>query len=157
MTFFVDANVFLYAAAPSDYRAPCLVVIEAIARGDADGQTSIVALEEVWHLEHTGRTPGLAGLTERTYALMSPLLPVDDETFRAALTFEAGSIGTADRLHVATCLAHGIDTIVTADRGFDAVRDLRRVDPLDAPALRRLLGAGRPRGSAARRSPGEAG
>jgi predicted nucleic acid-binding protein len=140
VTFFVDANVFVYAAGPSDYREACLAVVEAITRGGADGRTSTAVMEEVWHVEVRGRTPGLEGLTERTYALVSPLLPVDDETFRTALTLNATSIGTADRLHVATCLTHGIDTIVTADRGFDGVRDLRRVDPLDARAMRGLLG-----------------
>ena len=47
MSFFVDANVLVYSAVASEYREPCLEVLEAIARGDADGRTSSAALEEV--------------------------------------------------------------------------------------------------------------
>lgn len=35
-------------------------------------------------------------------------------------------------------LENEIGTIVSADTGFDLVRGLRRVDPLDARAVRRL-------------------
>ncbi|HEX9122045.1 MAG TPA: PIN domain-containing protein [Actinomycetota bacterium] len=71
--------------------------------------------------------------------------PSTDEAFRAALALRAPRLGPADRLHAATCLTQGIEVIVSADAGFDGVRGLRRVDPLDAKALRRLLAA--PRGS----------
>jgi hypothetical protein len=36
-------------------------------------------------------------------------------------------------------LVHEIGSIVTAACGFDAARGLRRIDPLDGAAVRRLL------------------
>lgn len=49
MTFFVDANVVVYAAVPSsNYHRPCRDILRAIATGDADGRTSAAVLEEVW-------------------------------------------------------------------------------------------------------------
>jgi predicted nucleic acid-binding protein len=42
-------------------------------------------------------------------------------------------------MHAATCLVTGIPAILTADVGFDDVRRLRRVDPLDERGLQRLL------------------
>jgi predicted nucleic acid-binding protein len=42
-------------------------------------------------------------------------------------------------VHAATCLVSGIPEILTADPGFDDVRELRRVDPLDEKGLRRIL------------------
>jgi predicted nucleic acid-binding protein len=60
----------------------------------------------------------------------------------AALAFRAPSIGANDRVHVATCALNGIDTIVSADRDLDRVRGLRRIDPLNAAALDRLVSAG---------------
>lgn len=138
MTFFVDANVVLYAAGSSEYRAPCLDVLRAIGRG-ADGRTSAVVLEEVWHLQRSGRLGDLGSIAEDAFELLSPLLAVTDEAFAHALALDDVTIGTADRLHVGTCVAHDIGTILTADRAFDAVRGLRRVDPLDARAVRRLL------------------
>lgn len=139
MTFFVDANVIVYAAVPGDYRAPCLEILEAIVRGAAPGRTSTAVLEEVWHLELSGRAGRLDGLAERAYTVMTPLLAVDDDAFRLALALDAPGLGANDRLHAGTCLAHGIDVVVSADRGFDGVRALRRVDPLDDQARRRVL------------------
>lgn len=139
MTFFVDANVVLYASASSQWREPCLAVLRAIVRGEADGRTSTAALEEVWYLEWRARAGALPGLTERAYVAFAPLLAVTDETFRRALAIDAPEVSTNDRLHAATCLEHGIEVILSADAGFDAVEGIRRVDPLDQRAVGELL------------------
>jgi predicted nucleic acid-binding protein len=139
VSFFVDANVFVYTFTATEYREPCLEILDAIASGDADGVTSAIVLEEVWHLERKGRSGDLSGLTSRAFRAMTPLLSVSDEAFALALDVEASNLETRDHLHVGTCLAHGLETIVTADRGFDSVRGIKRVDPLDDGARRRLL------------------
>jgi len=134
LTFFVDANVVIYSQVPGEHREPCLEILEAIARGEADGRTSTAALEEVWYVELSGKAGRLDGLTERAYTLFTPLLPVTDDAFRLARSLEAPELGPNDRLHVGTCLVHEIDTVVSADLGFDGVRGIRRVDPLDGRA-----------------------
>jgi len=139
LKFLVDANVIVYSAVPSPQREPCLELLAAIARGDADGRTSTAVLEEVWHLELSGRAGDLDGVTARAYAALGPLLPVSDESFRRALALDAPALGANDRLHVATCLTHGIDLVISADRSFDSVPEIRRIDPLDEPARAALL------------------
>ena len=138
MSFFVDTNVVVYASSSGGYAEPCGEILTAVARG-ADGRMSTAVLEELWHLELSGRAGHLDGLARHAYALFTPLLDVTDPIVVAALDLPSTSIGANDRIHVATCALNGIETIVSADRGFDAVRGLRRVDPLDARALRRLL------------------
>lgn len=140
MTFFLDANVLIYSAVPSRFREPCLELLEAVARGHAEGRTSTAVLEEVWHLELSGRAGPLDGLTERAYTLMTPLLAVGDDAFRLALSVSAPTLGANDRLHAGTCMAHGIELLVSADQGFDEVAGLKRVDPLDRSELHSLLG-----------------
>jgi predicted nucleic acid-binding protein len=142
VTFFVDANVIVYAATDGPYRDPSLRVLEAVAAGEADGRTSPSVLEEVWYVERSGRAGAIEGLTERAYTIFTPLLPVTDDAFGLALSLRAKDLGPADRLHAGTCLAHGIDVVVSADAGFSRVRGLRRVDPLDARALGRVLASG---------------
>lgn len=139
MTFFVDANVILYAATEGPLREPCQRVLRAVAEG-ADGRTSPGALEEVWYVERSGRAGRLEGLARHAYTIFTPLLAVGDEVFRVALDLRAPRLGPADLMHAATCLVHGIEVILTADAAFEGVRELRRVDPLDERALRRLLG-----------------
>jgi predicted nucleic acid-binding protein len=140
VTFFVDANVVIYAAVEGEHHDACLEILDAVLAG-AEGRTSAAVLEEVWHQEHSGRIGGIDGLAEEAHGMFAPLLPVTHEAFARALAVDGPRLGTADRLHIGTCLVHGIDTIVTADRGFDGVRRIRRVDPLDAAARRRLLRA----------------
>jgi predicted nucleic acid-binding protein len=142
LTFFVDANILIYGAVPSPYRDPCLEILEGIAGGEIDGRTSTAVLEEIWWVELSGRAGRLEGLTQRSYTLFSPLLPVTDDAFRLALGLSAPQLGSNDRVHVGTCLAHGIEVVVSADAGFDGVPGTRRVDPMDRRAVKRLLSTG---------------
>jgi predicted nucleic acid-binding protein len=139
-TFFVDANVVIYSVIACPYQSACLDVMHAIATGAARGYTSTAALEEVWHLELSRKAGSVDGLTHHAYKVFSPLLPVTDEAFLVALSLQGSGVGSNDRLHAGTCAAHGITTICTADAAFDTVPRLRRVDPLDQQAVRRLLG-----------------
>jgi len=139
LTFLIDANVIVYAAVPSKYRNACLEILEAVAEGKADGRVSTAIIEEVWHIELSGRAGAIDGLTRQTYLAFSPLLPVNDQIIGRALDLEARRLGANDRIHVATALANDIDTIVSADADFDHVRAIRRVDPLDEAQRSRVL------------------
>jgi predicted nucleic acid-binding protein len=141
VTFFVDANIFVYSASASPYRTPCLEILRGIASGNADGKTSPAVMEEVWFLELSSKLGDLRGLTRRSYSVLTPLLPVTDEIFLAALSLRAANLGANDRVHASTCLRNGISTIVSADSGFDGIAGLRRVDPLDERARKSLLAA----------------
>jgi predicted nucleic acid-binding protein len=137
--FFVDTNVVIYTRSSTPYCDPCSQIVTAIAAGEADGRTSTAVLEEVWHLELSERARRLEGLAANAYATFRPVLDVTSEIFARALDLDDTSIGANDRVHVATCLANDIDTILSADRGFDAVEQLRRIDPLDTSAVEALL------------------
>ena len=39
------------------------------------------------------------------------------------------SLDSRDLVHVATCLHEGITAIISPDRGFDLVAEVRRIDP----------------------------
>jgi predicted nucleic acid-binding protein len=139
MPFFVDANVIVYTAGAGRYGDACRDVLRAISEGNAEGVTSTAAIEEVWHIELSGKTGDVSGLTQDAYTMFRPLLAVTDETVARALALEVQGLGANDRIHVATCLENGIDTIVSADAELDGVRGIRRVDPLDGRAVARLL------------------
>lgn len=116
------------------------MLLQAIARGDADGQTSVAVLEELWHLELSVKAPNLTGLTQRALETFSPVLTITEEMFKLALALDAPrALGANDRLHVATSQGQGIDTLVSADAAFSRVAGIRWVDPLDVVAMRRLL------------------
>jgi predicted nucleic acid-binding protein len=139
MTFFVDANAILYSAVEGPGRESCLRVLAAVAAGTCEGRTSPAVLEEVWHVAER-RYPGkLDGLVARSLSIFSPLLPVTEADIVHALALEAPALDANDRLHLGTCASHKIDVVLTADRAFDGVDGIARVDPLDAGAVDRLL------------------
>jgi predicted nucleic acid-binding protein len=139
VTFFVDANAIIYSAVEGPGREACLGVLKAVAAGEADGRTSPAVLEEVWHVAERRYRGQLDGLVENALAIFSPLLPVTEEALTHALSLGASALGPNDRLHLGTCAAHGIETVLTADRSFDGISGVARVDPLDAAAVERLL------------------
>lgn len=134
--------MIVYAAVAGDRRqAGSLQILEAIAGGQAAGTSSPAVIEEVWHLELSGQVPGLSGQARSAATILRPLLAVDQEVLDLAFDLKlAGDPlpGANDRLHAATCIRYGIETILSADRGFDSVPQLRRVDPLDPDALAEL-------------------
>ncbi len=64
---------------------------------------------------------------------------MNDQIIAKALDLDARRLGADDRIHVATALAHDIDTMVSADADFDSVSAIRRVDPLSDTERSRLL------------------
>lgn len=58
------------------------------------------------------------------------------ESIRALALFERHEqLGARDAMFAAIALNRGLDAIVTADRGFDGIAGLRRIDPRDAAAV----------------------
>lgn len=141
MTFLLDANVLVYAATEDPRSDASRRILAAVVGGDADGRVSAAVLEEVWHLELARRITGISGLTRRAYDAFEPLLAATDEAFRLALNLPPNQLGANDRIHAGTCLSHGIETIVSADRNFDELKLPIRVDPLDSERVDALLGS----------------
>jgi predicted nucleic acid-binding protein len=140
MTFFVDANAILYSALDVAARDNCARVLGAIATGEAEGRTSPAVLEEVWHVV-VRQYRELADIPDLALKIFSPLLPVTEEAFISALSMPDSRLGTNDRLHVGTCAVNAIDTVLTADRAFDGIKGIRRVDPFDTAAVEEMLAA----------------
>jgi predicted nucleic acid-binding protein len=141
LTTFIDSNVLIYAETAGPYRQPCRTLRRALGERRLDGRASVLVIEEVWHLERRRRLGLPGGYASKVASLFEMLLPVTPEALHVALALDAPpTLGSADRLHVATCVISDIDTIVSADVDFDGVGGLGRVDPLDGRAVERLLG-----------------
>ena len=137
--FFIDTNVFVYAVRETDAQPGAAATLEALGAGTAAAVTSTAVLEELWHLELTGRIPELAGLTEAVFTLLRPVLDVTDEIMRVAFGLRVKEIGANDRVHLATCMTNGVSTTLSGDSGCDAAPGIRRVYPADLPEVRALL------------------
>ncbi len=131
MSVFVDTNVLIYAMTDTGYGGPCRSALTAIATGALDATTSVLVAEEAWHVERRSPLAIPSGSVMTLLGFFDRILGFDLEILEEAMRMTSlpDALGSADRIHVATCLAHGIDTIISADSGFDAVKRLRRVEP----------------------------
>lgn len=138
---FLDANVFLYAVgADSAHRDACRSVLQAVGQGTLDGITSSEVLQEILHVRT--RRVSVADATSAVRAaaeLVAEVLPVTDrDVLEACRLLEAHSgLGARDALHAAVMKNSQVHVLVSLDRDFDAIADLKRIEPAAALALPR--------------------
>lgn len=144
MTIFVDTAVMMYAGGrPHPLRAPCRDILGHVAAGRIDGVTSAEVVQEILHRFSALELRSIgAQMARDTLDLYAPVIPITHEVMaRMPPLFDDYPALTARGLvHVATCQAEGISSILTPDAGFDDVRLVDRVPPDDAAAVGRVLG-----------------
>jgi predicted nucleic acid-binding protein len=140
MLAFIDAAVIAYTRYDAPQRSACTEIMSWVADGRLAATTSVLVIEEVWHLEYRGRPPLPKGTAAAARELFPVLLSVTPDHLRAALETKLPGLGTADRLHAAVAIDAGCEVIVTTDRAFDELDSLRRVDPLDIDAINAFVG-----------------
>jgi len=133
VTVFVDTAVPMYAAGGDHpMRDPCLRILEMIRQGDVDGVTSVEVVQEISHRFLAVRRPDFARqLAIDVLDLFAPVLPITHAMMRRVpeLALRYPSLQARDLVHVATCIHEGITEIVSPDKAFDQVSELRRIDP----------------------------
>lgn len=139
MRLALDANVGLYAlGADSVYRDACRRLLVLAEKGRYQPEASVEFIQEFLHAR-TRRTGNRNRALEeaRDFTRTLVLHPVEVEDTLAALDLYGSvpGLGSIDAVHAATALRHDSDAIVSADRAFDAVPGLRRIDPLEAEAV----------------------
>lgn len=136
MTALLDAAVFMYAGgAAHPLRAPCQVLLQRAKEGTFSATTSAEVVQEILHrYVAVHRTAIGIAMAREALALFRPVLSLTDSTIRRVpdLVQRYPALSARDLVHVATCIEEGIDTIVSPDRGFDHVAEIRRLDPVEA-------------------------
>ena len=133
MTLFLDTAIFMYAGgAEHPLRAPCGAILRQIDDGSLDATTSVEVVQEIFHRFLAIRRPEVgAAMARQVLDAFAPVLPITHSVMRRVpgLVEAYPALSARDVVHVATCIGEGIDTIVSPDRGFDQVREIRRLDP----------------------------
>lgn len=133
MTVFIDTAVLMYSTgAAHPLRDPSRRLLARVARGDVDATTSTEVIQEILHrYSRIGRPGDGAALARASMDLLAPVLPITHALMRRLpdLIERYPRLAARDLVHVATCQHEGITEIVSPDRGFDEVPDLRRIDP----------------------------
>ena len=133
---FLDTNIFLYAiGADGPHKEPCRKVLLAVGNGELDAVTSSEVLQEVLHVR-SRRVNSKDGLraTRAAAAMVAEVLPVTGEDVLAACRIleRHPQIAARDALHVGVMKANKIHMLVSVDKDFDAIKDIKRIGPEDA-------------------------
>jgi predicted nucleic acid-binding protein len=134
VSVFIDTSIVMYAAgAEHPLRERCRSIISAISDRSIDAATSAEVIQEILHRAVAIRRPddGIM-LASQTMDLFAPVLPITHALMRRVpdLVARYPSLDARDAVHVATCIHEGIAEIISADRGYDQVAEVRRIDPL---------------------------
>jgi predicted nucleic acid-binding protein len=144
MVVFLDANVFLYAAGTDPLRSePCRAILRSVQEGRVAACTSTEVVQEVLHVV-SRRLGGAAAVVaaEAVLDLVPVPIAVTGAVMRRALVVlvSAPGVSVRDAVHAAAMAEVSCTTIVSADKHFDLIAGLRRIDPLDAQAVMAWLG-----------------
>ena len=138
---FVDANVFLYAVgAEGPHRDACRSVLQAVGQGKLEGVTSSEVLQEILHVRSRRVSVQDATSAVRAAAdLVAEVFPVTTrDVLEACRLLEShAGLGARDALHAAVMKNSQVHLLVSVDRDFDAITDLKRIDPSEALELGR--------------------
>lgn len=141
---YFDTNVFLYAiGAEHRYREPCRALVGALGGGTLRAETSIETIQEIVHHRLRRGDPDATEQGRRAADLCAAVHAFDRELAMASLELidRYPTLPTRDAVHAATALAGGVRLVVSADRDFDAVEGLERIDPGEVAAVARLVRA----------------
>jgi predicted nucleic acid-binding protein len=140
----VDTTVLVYAkGAEHPLRDSCRTLIAAIAEGRLGATTTPEAIQEFVHVRARRRDRQDAATLGHDYAeLLAPLLQITRAHLEAGLrSFERiDALGAFDAVLAAAAIAASATALVSADRGFAHVPDLRHVVP-DTTGVAQLLSA----------------
>ncbi|HEV2350943.1 MAG TPA: type II toxin-antitoxin system VapC family toxin [Terriglobia bacterium] len=133
MRVFLDTNVFLYAAgAPHPQKEACANLLRRVANGTLVATVNTEVLQEILYvLTRHGRREDALKLAGHLASLFPDLLSVTREDMLVArdLLRRYPRLSVRDSVHVATMLRNGLKTVVSVDRDFDRVPEVRRRSP----------------------------
>ena len=134
-TPFIDTAVLMYASgAEHPLRAPCRRVMLAIGSGELAAVTSVEVVQELLHRFIAIRRVEIGRqLASDAMDTFAPVLPISHALMRRVpdLAARYPTLAARDLVHVATCVHEGITEIVSPDRAFDQVAEVRRLDPVE--------------------------
>jgi predicted nucleic acid-binding protein len=140
--FLYDTTIFVYALGGKHrYCEPCREIVAQAGTGALRGEASADLLQELVHqrFRRTGDRAAAVAAARDVGSLCRLHAVEADDVLRGLDIYQTHPrLEARDAVFAALALNRGIDAILTADRAFDEVEGLERVDPLDRDGLATL-------------------
>ena len=141
MKFFLDTNVFMYAAGREHpLKAPCVAILRHVAQEELEVLINTEVLQEILYrytaigeLERGLRLARLA--VDQVGGEVLSVTLVDMQRAFDLVDRYGATIKSRDAIHAATMLNHGLTHLISADGHFDVIKGITRVDPRRAAQL----------------------
>lgn len=129
----IDANIFMYAAGrESPQRLPCQRFLEKTIAGEGPAAcTDAEVLQEILHRYRALKVSEIGfRLFDSVAQLGIPILSVTDRSLREArrLLEDHPSLSTRDGIHLGVMREHGIEEVLSYDRGLSQVSWVKRLE-----------------------------
>ncbi len=133
---FIDTNIPIYAAGRlHPLKEPAQQIILAIVNDTIKAVTSAEVFQEILYryLHIHEREKGLQVFDHFHRIMRGNILPVEDADVWQAreLAEQYPTLDARDLIHLGVMLRYRIKDIITADTGFDVVREINRIDPIN--------------------------
>lgn len=105
-------------------------LVERSIAGEERLVTDVEVLQEILHrYVAIGRRDAIQPAFDALLGVVDEVLPIDlaDVQRARSLLVGPGDLSARDALHVAVMQRHGIERVMTFDRGFDVIPGIRRV------------------------------
>ncbi len=141
---FLDANVPMYAVGvPHPLKDPCRQILTLVGQHPQAFVTNVEVLQEIIHRYLAQRlwTQGRE-IFDEFYQLMRERIEAvqaEDVERAAALADAYPELAGRDLVHAAVMQRLGVTRIISADRGFDRLADIERLDPAQLESWRHYV------------------
>ena len=135
MTYYIDTNIFLYTANPRDpHYSACKNILKLAGQEKISSVTSVLTFEEI--IFYSQKSDSIEnGINICNFILKNPIGIISlTQTiiFKfLQLAKKYPKIRSADLIHTSTCLLNNIDSVISVDRDFDKISEIKRIDPSD--------------------------
>jgi predicted nucleic acid-binding protein len=134
--YYVDSNVFFYSKImDKKYGQSCSTIVRSIATRKLDvAISSLIILEVANALRKYGKAEDVAPEVRAISTLGIQAYQMEaSDVQEAAEIFEQAGINPYDCLHAAIMKRYNLNQIISADKEFDRLEWLKRIDPENFP------------------------
>jgi predicted nucleic acid-binding protein len=132
----LDTNVPMYAAgAPHPYRDACQWIMSEALNGRLLVAIDVEIIQEVlYRYGSLGRYADAITMATDLLTLVPDVYPVTSNEIQAGLTlyrqYASQGVRSRDVIHAAVMMSNGLTEIISADRHFDLIAGIQRLDPV---------------------------
>jgi len=134
-SYFIDTNIIMYAYGNNHkYKESCIRILRFVALNEIFGIVNVEVFQEIiYRYASIGKKTEGIEIAKNILKIAQATEPVEKEDIQIALdVFEKyNSLGARDALHLATMIKTGLRYIISADKHFDKIKEIQRIDPLE--------------------------